>query len=126
MKPSKIAKAEYRSPKRVINIELQLLTWEDENIHYVYSPALDLTGYGNTEKEATDSFNIMLREFVAYADTKDTILDELERLGWTINRKKRRARPPEINELLEDNETFRELRNNPAVKDKLTELDLAL
>ncbi len=36
----------------------------DYRVNYVaYSPALDLSGYGKTEEEARDSFNIVLKEY---------------------------------------------------------------
>jgi len=34
-------------------------------MHYVYSPSLDVTGYGSTEIDAKKSFEITLTQFAA-------------------------------------------------------------
>jgi predicted nucleotide-binding protein (sugar kinase/HSP70/actin superfamily) len=110
----------------LVNIELNILIFEEESIHYVYSPALDLTGYGNSEKEAMQSFNTMLEEFVHYTENKKTVYKELERLGWTINTKKKRVHPPLEEQLLEDNEVYRDLKSQPNVYSSSTNVGLAL
>lgn len=63
--------------------------WEEEGIHFVFAPALDLTGYGNSEEEAKRSFEVTLAEFLQYTNNKQTFYDELEHLGWSVNRKKK-------------------------------------
>ncbi len=108
------------------DIKLSLLKWNEDNIFYVYAPALDLTGYGNNQMEAEDSFKIMLEEFIKYTDNKKTIYKELERLGWMVNKRKKRVHPPEHDQMLEDNETFRELSSMPGVKSTHTRIELAL
>ena len=68
----------------------------------------------------------VLEEFVKYTDNKKTIYKELERLGWTVNKRKKRVHPPDSEQLLEDNETFRELSNRPGVVKSKTQVGLAL
>jgi hypothetical protein len=75
-------KTTFDKQKHKIFIGLSLYTWKEEGIYYIYSPSLDLTGYGNTAKEAKESFEITLKEFVDYTYNKKTIFDELEHLGW--------------------------------------------
>ena len=53
---------------------------EDDNFIY-YSPVFDLSGYGWTEEEAKESFNVALSEFFKYAMKKKTIDSELKKLG---------------------------------------------
>ncbi|MCX6235491.1 MAG: hypothetical protein NT175_12380 [Bacteroidetes bacterium] len=77
-------KAGYLGPKNKINVVLALITFKENDICFVYSPTLDITGYGNTDQEARDSFNIALKEFLRYTTNKKTLNDELKRLGWTI------------------------------------------
>ena len=119
-------KATFQRGDSVLNIELQILMFEEDNIHFVYSPALDLTGYGKSESEAQQSFSVMLEEFVKYTENKKTVYKELMRLGWTVNEKKKRVHPPLEEQLLEDNETYRDLQNNPKVFKSSTKLGLAL
>ncbi len=76
---------------------------------YVYSPALDITGYGLTQEEARESFETILHEFIVYTHNKKTIFKELENLGWAVNRKKKRVVSPNFEEMLSENEHFKNL-----------------
>ena len=117
----------YNDGKNSINLVLNLYLWEENSIHYVYSPSLDVTGYGSTEVEAKKSFEITLDEFVKYTHNKNTIFEELEHLGWSVNKKKRRIHAPDLEELLSDNESFRNIyeQGNAKTETKNIELELA-
>ena len=125
-----MAKAQFRGTfnhgKYGLDIGLSLLIWEEEGITFVYAPSLDLTGYGPSEEEAKESFEITLQEFFSYTNNKDTIYEELESLGWTVNRKKKRVHAPSEDQLLEDNDTFKSLYNNPHVRKENKDVKLAL
>ncbi|TZF81044.1 hypothetical protein FW774_19540 [Pedobacter sp. BS3] len=108
------------------HINMPILTWKEDGIFYIYSPFLDLTGYGTSEQEAKDSFKITLTEFVKYMENKGTTYEELKRLGWTVNEKKKRVHPPEYDQLLEDNDTFRDLTSMPGVVTDSTNIEIAL
>ena len=103
-----------------------MLLWEEDGIHYVFSPSLDITGYGKTEKESKHSFEVMLDEFVDYTHSKGTVYKELERLGWTVNRKKKRVKAPDHNELMSDNESYREIAMRAGVRSEQREVAFAL
>jgi hypothetical protein len=109
-----------------ITISLSLYLWEEQGITFIYSPALDITGYGNSEEEAKKSFQITLDEFVDYTHKKKTIFDELEGLGWTVNRKKKRVHAPDLEELRTDNVTFRDLLKKSNVRSESKNIELAL
>jgi len=55
----------YEDGKHSITLELHLYLWEENKMHYVYSPSLDVTGYGSTEIDAKKSFEITLTQFAA-------------------------------------------------------------
>jgi hypothetical protein len=114
--------AEYTVQDGKVIVNVTVFIWEEKNVFYVYSPALDMTGYGNSKKEAKKSFEIMFREFVDYTDKKRTLFDELEHLGWMVNRKKKRMHAPDINELLIDNKTFREIHQRADVDRQMLKL----
>lgn len=107
-------------------VTLLVLLWEEGGVHFVYSPHLDMTGYGKSEREAKESFEITLSEFVKYTHNKGTVYRELERLGWTVNVKKKRVKGPTDEELKQDNETYRELltRDNVRTMDRRVEFAL--
>ena len=113
-----MSKANYRSEVKVgdgqkVMFSVVVLLWKEDAIHYAMSPSLDITGYGRTEEEAQKSFEVMAHEFMLYTHRKKTIYTELERLGWTINKKKRRVKAPDMLEMLEDNEELKEVINRP-------------
>ncbi|HMN04270.1 MAG TPA: hypothetical protein PKD45_00970 [Flavobacteriales bacterium] len=117
--------ASYRVGKERIELGVTVLVWEEDGLFYAMSPALDITGYGKTEQEAKDSFEVMLDEFVVYTHRKKTIFQELENLGWMVNRKKKRVVPPDILDLIQENEAVRDVVNRDFKKYDRT-LELAL
>lgn len=90
-------------------VGLTILLWKEGKIHYALSPSLDLMGYGKTEQEAKDSFEVVLNEFIRYTHSKKTIYQELERLGWLVNKKKKRVVAPDVFDLLSENEDLKQI-----------------
>lgn len=81
-----IYKKNFTSKHGRVKVKLFLLYFQDENkINFIYSPHLDLTGYGNFIEEAQKLFDIVFEDFVDYTLKKNTIAKVLENLGW--NRK---------------------------------------
>jgi predicted transposase len=90
-------------------IDLACFPWIQDNIYFICAPALDITGYGNSLNEAANSFITILDEFIDYTHKKNTFFDELENLGWMVNRKKKKFIAPDeqenndmINELISE------------------------
>ena len=48
--------AEMQMPKANLKAHLDLYSFLDNNIHILYCPALDMSGYGETEEDAQKSF----------------------------------------------------------------------
>jgi hypothetical protein len=61
---------------------LDLLSFKEDNVFFVYAPALDITGYGYTETEAQHSFVETLETFLDFTQKNKTLEGELNRLGW--------------------------------------------
>lgn len=72
-----------------VELKLSLLKFKEDDIVFIYSPALDLTGYGRDGRSAKRSFEITLEEFVNYTTNKGTLDKELRRLGWKVGGSKR-------------------------------------
>ena len=77
-------KGKYDDEQNKIKVNLNVISFKENDVCFVYSPALDITGYGNTVDEAKDSFNITLQEFLRYTSNKNTLVNELKRLGWKV------------------------------------------
>ena len=95
-----------------ITVSLQALFFEEEGIHYAYMPSFDLTGYGNTEEEAKESLTIVLDEFLRYTLNKNTLFIEMQRLGWKIKSKKKPMYAPQMSDLINTNDQFKDIVNS--------------
>ena len=97
------------------SMKLSLIFYKDDEAHYSYCPALDLTGYGDSEHEAQESFKIVLEEYVKYTTENQTLVADLEEHGWKIKGKK--LIPPEIAESLQkDNNLYKIFNKHDFVK----------
>lgn len=77
-----------------IEVKLQVAFLKEGNYIIAYSPALDLSAYGNTEKKARQSFEETFLIFIEETLEKGTLLNELLKLGWEL--KKEKFIPPPI------------------------------
>lgn len=104
--------ASYKGKKGGIETNLSLFLFKEDKIHIVYSPALDLSGYGYSESEAKMSFLEALEEFFRYSNNKKTLLKELKRLGWKITgtlKKPKISAAPDLSYLINSNEELEKL-----------------
>jgi hypothetical protein len=95
-----------------VKVSLQVLFFEEDNIHYAYMPSFDLTGYGNTEEEAQQSLTVVLDEFLRYTLNKNTLFIEMQRLGWKIKSKKKPMYAPQMSDLINTNDQLKDIVNS--------------
>ncbi len=105
-----IYSGKWSSSGKDIKVTLSLILFEEDKAEIVYCPALDISGYGKNEKEAMDSFTVVLGEFLLYTTHKDTFFSELSKIGWKIKKNKIMT-PPPISKLLESNDNFSRIFN---------------
>lgn len=80
-----IFKGDFKSDDGLVKVNLLLVHFKDENnVHFIYSPHLDLTGYGEDLRDAKSSFEVVFEDFIDYALKKKTIGKVLKNLGWEI------------------------------------------
>jgi hypothetical protein len=110
-----------------IEVQLPVISFIDDNTHIIYCPALDLSGYGNDETEARESFDIVLEEFLTYTTNKKSLWTDLKKLGWMVKKSKQKgATPPPISKLLDTNQEFSRIFNNFPFKKYNTGVSLPL
>ena len=68
-----------------MRVAITLVIFKEGNMNIVYSPSLDLSGYGETEAKAKKSFETTLAETVKYAIENNTLNHLLISLGWFKN-----------------------------------------
>ncbi|MBD3749937.1 MAG: hypothetical protein IE931_10605 [Sphingobacteriales bacterium] len=110
------------------HVGLSLIEFEEDNVTIIYSPALDLSGYGYNEDEARKSFSEALKEFLRYTNNKNTLYQVLENLGWLVNgsKKKPRFNPPKDSELIAKNPVYNDIVNNKSYKVSREEVEFAI
>ena len=97
---------------RGYNVKVSVVQFKEDQAVIIYCPALDLSGYGNTDTEARHSFETVLFEYIRYADNKGTLNEDLKAHGWVeLKRKNYSMVPPAMTDLLESNENFRKIFN---------------
>jgi len=87
-----------------IKISISLLSFKENDNYIIYSPALDLSGYGKNLEEAKGSFSEALNEFCRYTINKGTFSEVLKDLGWNIKKKKNTIyQQPYLDDMLRNN-----------------------
>lgn len=122
--------ADINNPKAKVKVNLFLIHFQDENkVHFVFSPHLDLTGYGYTLKDAKKSFSIVLDDFIDYTLNKKTISKVLADLGWKTKgaaKKSVKLFAPSITSIIGKNKYVSEIFDKHPVQTFHQEVELPL
>jgi len=86
-----------------VDVPLALLSYVEEGVHVIYSPALDLYGYGNDELEARAGFATTLEEYLSFTAEENSLSADLSRLGWVVNPQSHSVTMPAWTSLLDKN-----------------------
>jgi len=101
----------FNNPKVTVIMQLSLVAYvDDDDIHYVYCPALDLTGYGHTDEEATSSFEKTIELYLEYTVNKQTFVADLKAHGWNLKNKK--IVSPSFRDMIKRNKDFENIIEN--------------
>lgn len=108
-------------------IGLSLVEFEEDKVTIIYSPALDLSGYGYSQIEAKQSFSETLQEFFRYTNSKKTLDKVLKELGWSIKGSKKNPKfnPPKDSDLVSKNPLFNDIVNNKSYKVSREQVEFA-
>ena len=92
-----------------IEVYVDLIEYLEDAVYFVYSPALDLVGYGKTHGEARQSWETVLEEYVSYTMNKNTLIKDLQSRGWSVKGKK--VKSPSLTWMLENNSDLSNVYN---------------
>lgn len=96
-----------------IRVTLDVYLFKEEDSYIAYSPALDLSGYGNSEEEAKQSFGIVIEQYITYGLSTRSLVKDLREHGWKVKSfRQRKMSAPSFDMLLNRNETFRDILQN--------------
>ncbi len=100
-----------------VEVNLPVIIFKEDGSTISYCPALDLAGYGNTEKEASESMNVVMEEYFSYTIHKKTLDKDLKKLGWKVKKNMhKKMTPPSVSTSLETNENFKRIFDNNSFK----------
>ncbi|GBD86231.1 hypothetical protein BMS3Abin03_00141 [bacterium BMS3Abin03] len=69
-----------------INVKLDVALIKESNFYIAYAPALELTAYGKSIKEAKKNFEEVVAIFFEEVTSNDKLFDVLLELGWTLKK----------------------------------------
>lgn len=99
-----------------ISVNTPIVIFEQNNCKIIFSPTLEIYGYGNNEKEAKQSFKNNVEEFINYTINKGTFTSELKRMGWEYKKRRKQYIVPSFSKMLKSNEKLIDiLDHNQAV-----------
>lgn len=105
----------FKNAEAKVKANIVLISFREEDNYIIYSPHLEVTGYGKSEEEAMVSFNHCLGAFLDYTTNKKTLHEELARLGWELKKgtvkRPRKINAPSMSDLVLHNEQLKELLN---------------
>lgn len=94
-----------------VEIEVPVIFFEEDGLFYAHIPFLDIMGYGNTEKEASASMDVMIEEFVNYTVSNNTLDAVLKELGW-----RKKGGPPTLTEQIRHDDYLQNIINNHNIR----------
>ena len=77
-----------------VKLKLQVNIFYQDDAFVAYTPALDMSTYGSSKKEAQANFEEMVETFLSSFDDAREFAQVLESLGWT--KQKSKWQPPQI------------------------------
>ena len=120
-----VFEGDYKSRVGQEKVRLLLIHFQDENdVHFIYSPHLDLTGYGHSAEEAKDSFEIVFEDFIDYTLKKKTLEKVLARLGWELKGSVKKVTAPSITSVIQENSYVSEIFDKYSVNTYHQEIGL--
>ena len=114
----------FNNTKATIKMQLPVVAYvDDDSIHYIYCPALDLAGYGYSDREAETSFEQTLKIYLDYTVNKQTLIADLKAHGWNLKNRKNLVSPP-FSDLIKHNKDFESIVDQRNFKKFTRELEV--
>jgi len=105
-----------------INVNVQVVLFQEDGIWVAYCPALELSSYGDNQDEAREAFDEAMKIFLSETDRKGTLERYLLKIGWQLQQKPRPLyNQPNLS--LQDNKRI--MRKNPQFYNERVAIPLA-
>lgn len=104
-----------------ITVTSPIVIFEQSGCKILFSPTVEIYGYGQNLTEAKASFKNNLEEFINYTINKGTFAEELKRMGWQFKKRKKQYIVPSFSKMLKNNQKLIDiLDHNKASIDQQT------
>jgi hypothetical protein len=98
---------------KIIEVQLNVYSFKEDESYIAYCPALDLSSYGTTESNARMSFEEILSITLKYMINKNTLIEDLQKHGWNIKSlKQKKIKSPSIEQMIHGNKVLRDILDN--------------
>ncbi|MCC7455134.1 MAG: hypothetical protein IT222_13280 [Crocinitomix sp.] len=122
--------ADFVNAESNLYVKIAMFSFKEKDNYIVYTPHLEVSGYGKTEDEAMNSFNLALGEFLDYITNKKTLHQVLKGLGWVLKKgstkNPKKIIAPSWTELLKSNDELTKILSNQEFSKKDRELAFAV
>jgi len=114
-----------RGDKFTIGVEIFIFKEDEQFI--AYSPALEVSSYGDTGKDAENAFQEATNIFIKYAYKKGTLVADLLELGWTITKKPKTIfNAPDLEDTVKDNPILQSLISSGQYQKTQSNMNMAI
>ncbi len=86
MKKEQILNVGFKNAVSNLKARIVLISFQESDNYIVYSPHLEVSGYGKTPEEAKKSFEESMAIFLDYTTKKKTLHKVLLSLGWVLKK----------------------------------------
>lgn len=128
MSKNHLIKVKFKNNASNINVSVITISFIENGVHIFYSPQLEIYGYGDTEYSAIESFNYHLGEFLNYSYNKNSLHDELMRLGWKLKKGSKKnpkqITAPTFSDLIKSSTSLKEIVNNHNFNTKFAQVEI--
>ncbi len=107
---------DWKDDAGTVTVNLPVMYFEEKGVQIAYIPVLDLSGYGNTENEASVSLLVAIDDYFSYTIHKKTLIEDLKAHGWTVRKKTKPYIAPELTDLINKNEYLHDIVNTRSYK----------
>lgn len=84
----------------VIELQLNVLLFQQEDFYVAYCPSLNLSSYGDTIDDAKAGFDEVMEAYLEECKENGSLYDDLVKNGWTFNiQNHKKVEPPAMVEL---------------------------
>lgn len=102
-----------RITEKGIEASLEVYIFTNDGCKIAYSPALDIFGYGKNEKEAKESFSVVIKDFFDSSIRRKTLDDYLLSKHWTRKKEESLFISPQVIAMAKNNDKFRNILSAP-------------